>query len=104
MVTSTTNVARLVQSGGLVGLGGSGVELAVGGVVVRVDVSVADSVSVAVTDGVADAGGAKVSVEAGVAVSTGACPPQAESMIAIREITMKSFLDIINLHCSPTGI
>jgi hypothetical protein len=74
----------------------------VGSVVDVASVAVAARVAVAVADVVVGTG---VSVRAGEAVSTGVCPPpQAESMIAISEITMNSFLDILNLRCSPTRI
>jgi len=87
----------------LVGIGVAGGEVFVGSVVDAADVSAVTGVAVVVT--VIDTMGTGVSVGAGVAVSTGVCPPlQAESIIAIREITMNSFLDILNLRCSPTRI
>ena len=69
MVTSATNVARLVQSGGLVGLGVAGGEVLVGSVVDVADLSVGTRVAteVAVTDVV----GTDVSEGADAAVSTG---------------------------------
>jgi hypothetical protein len=98
MVTSVTNVARLVQSGELVGLGVAGGEVLVGSVVDVADISVGARVATGVT--VTDTLTTDVS-GGSVAVSTGVCPPpQAESMIPIREITMNSFLDILNLRCS----
>src|SRR5215216_1025991 len=103
IVTSATNVAWLVQSGGLVGTGVAGGEVLVGSMVEVASVAVAVRVAVVVAD--ADIVGTAVSVRFGEAVSTGVCPPpQAESMIAISEITMNSFLDILNLRCSPTRI
>jgi len=71
-------------------MGVAGSEVLVGSVVDVADISVAVTVTVAVAGTV----GTGVWVGAGVAVSTETCPPpQAESMIAIREVTMNSFLD-----------
>jgi hypothetical protein len=82
MVTSATNAALLVQSGELVGMGVSGVEVALastGGI------SVAAGVSVAVAT--------RVSVKVGVTVSAGVCAPQAEVInTRKRKTTGKFFL------------
>jgi hypothetical protein len=84
-------------------MGVAGGEVLVGSVVDVANVAVTVRVAVAVAD--ADMVGTGVSVMAGEAVSTGVCPPpQAESMIAITQITMNSFLDILNLRCSRTRI
>jgi hypothetical protein len=92
MVTSATNAALFVQSGALVGMGvpDVGVE---SGCVVEAEVSVAMEFSGA---GVSVAAGASVSVGLEAGDSVDVCPPQAASVIAINDITINSFLIILN--------
>jgi len=84
MVTSAIKEALFVQSGELVGMGVSGVEVAPDS---------ADGVSVAVGALVAVDVATRVSVVVGVTVSTGARAPQAEVINTIkRKITSDFFL------------
>jgi hypothetical protein len=111
MVTSVTNMALLVQSGGLVGMGVPTVGVALGSVP---DVTVADAavtavpsagaavVSVAAGASVVEAGAAVVpaSVAAGARGSVAIPPPlQADKASANSAVTVNSFLIILGLLC-----
>jgi len=91
MVTSATKDALLVQSGALVGRGGSGVAEGVSGLAGD---SVAAGASVA---------GTSVAVEVWISVEVGAggdsvdCPLQAERITVNSKVTLNSFLIILNL-------
>jgi hypothetical protein len=84
MVTSATKAALLVQSGELVGMGVSGVAVAL---------ACADGVSVAVvmTVGASVAIAARVSVTVGTAVSAGDRAPQAEVINTTKRQTTNNF-------------
>jgi hypothetical protein len=107
MVTSVTNRALLVQSGGFVGMGVPTVAVAVGGVA-------GVSVTAAVSDGIA-AGGSVIETSAvaasgsvGVEAGSVADPPlQADRASASSAVTVNSFLTILSLlcdHVEPDGI
>jgi hypothetical protein len=92
MVTSVTNEALFVQSGKLVGRGGSDVGVNVGGTVevtTGVSVTSGGSVSVAPVIGIAN-----VSVAGGIDVSAGAAVPQAETIKNNSKNVATSFLFI----------
>jgi hypothetical protein len=80
MVTSATKAALLVQSGGLVGMGVSGVGVAL---------ACAEGISVAV--GISIKTAVWVAVGVGAAVSTGACAPQAEVINTRKRKTSAKF-------------
>jgi hypothetical protein len=82
MVTSATKAARLVQSGELVGMGVSGVVVAL---------TWTDGVSVAVGASIAVAARVSVSITAGTAVSTGDCAPHAEVINTTKRKTTSDF-------------
>ena len=81
MVTSATKAALLVQSGGLVGMGVSGVGVALACV---------EGTSVAV--GISTKTAVWVAVGVGAAVSTGACVPQAEVINTRKRKTSAKFV------------
>src|SRR5512134_1029359 len=98
IVISVTNVALLVQSGGLVGPTVPRVGVNVTAVPSGVDVSVMAGAVVAIT-----AVGICVSVAAAVGVSGASPPPQADKARVINAIIVKSFLVIRSLLCSRGG-
>src|SRR5688572_19572056 len=104
MVTSVTNRALLVQSGGLVGIEGSTVGVDdVSGVSVTATVgegavvaaSVVAGASVMEMSAVASGGSVEVEAEGSVAVP----PLQADRASVINAVTMNSFLTILSLLC-----
>src|SRR5512134_1367201 len=99
IVISVTNVALLVQSGGLVGPTVPTVGVNVTAVPSGVDVSVITGAAVVATATV----GICVSVAAAVGVSGASPPPQADKARVINAITVKSFLVIRSLLCSRGG-
>jgi hypothetical protein len=111
MVTSVTNRALFVQSGGFVGMGVPTVGVAVSGVAgvsvtEAVSVMGVPAVSVAMGGSVTEAGvvaaGASVAVDAGGCVA--APPLQADRASENHAVTMNSFLTILILlgnHVKP---
>src|SRR5258706_9681462 len=102
MVTSTTNLALLVQPGALVGRGGAGVKVTVGPLAEVADASPNESgvsmAAVAAGAGISVATVACVFATVGDTVSAGALLPQAVKIIAISTIKVIRFLFMFSLR------